>query len=1003
MALFVKDTFTGTAATTLEAHTGETGATWTKDSTLSAGQLVISDANRIRGNTAGQAVLDNASGTPGSADYTVSAKLRFVTSVAGPYIGPVARSSGSFSFYMAVLEAGDINLLKFPSGTSLGSYAFTPAAGTDYLVALKVTGTTIKVYLDGVERISATDSSITAAGKAGVIAFDAVTNTTGIHMDAVAAGVPSFTASPSTLTPGSTGNSVTLTGIDTAWATLSASFALASSGSGAAITGTTINNDGSATLTIDAGTAGTITLTDRSTGETTTITVATGSTPFLKDTFTGTAGTNLEAHTGETGATWTKDGTFSAGQFVISDANRVRNNTAGVAVADRASGTPGSANYTVSAKIRPASVPVGPYIGPLARADGTGHFYASVIDNTGLTLMAFGSGTVIGSYAFSPVAGTNYLVALKVSGTTITVFLDGVQRISVTDSTLAAASKPGLLAFDASTNTTGFHVDGIAAGAPSFTPAPTSLSAGSTGNSVALTGTDTAWATLGASFALATSGVGAAITGTTINSDSSVTLLIDAGTAGTITLTDKSTGETATITVGAGGAASAVTMSGPTSGPNGVASSNFTVGANGSITGTVIVTPSDAGAGGTFAPTTVSINSGTPTGTFTYTPATLGAKTISATNNGGLANPTSITYMSYVGVSDANLFFSPGNWFVSGSVHATTPNIGAYLKTKFTGTSAKLNVDLAAAVAGGVSSGEYPSIAWSIDDGNWQTHLFASGETQITLGTALADATHTLLIVVTYVSPNFDQWVAPATGLKITGIELGASKATAAPALKSGRMAVMGDSISASVFTGVFGAANSTDGRRGWQTCVADAFACELGNWAFGGTGWISAYPTSGVPALSTTYDTIYSGHSRKVAGTYPIAYDYIFVNHGQNDGGLLASDVATRLTAIRAAAGGSTRIMLVIPFTQVNASIITSGFNSYQSATPDASCKLINLGAIPGLTGTAGSPNISGFDGVHPDWATSDRLGAMVAKQTQAAFGGSAAARYRANMRGNL
>lgn len=91
-------------------------------------------------------------------------------------------------------------------------------------------------------------------------------------------------------------------------------------------------------------------------------------------------------------------------------------------------------------------------------------------------------------------------------------------------------------------------------------------------------------------------------------------------------------------------AATAVTMSGPSSGVNGAVSSYFSIGANGSITGTVIVTPSSGAGGGTFTPTTVSISALTPVATFTYTPASTGAKTIAITNNGGLSNPANITY-----------------------------------------------------------------------------------------------------------------------------------------------------------------------------------------------------------------------------------------------------------------------------------------------------------------------------------------------------------------------
>ncbi len=95
---------------------------------------------------------------------------------------------------------------------------------------------------------------------------------------------------------------------------------------------------------------------------------------------------------------------------------------------------------------------------------------------------------------------------------------------------------------------------------------------------------------------------------------------------------------------GSATAATATTLSGPTSGTVGVASTNFTAGANGSITGTVVVTPSDGGAGGTFTPTSVSISSGTPTGTFTYTAASTSPATIGIGDNGGLTDATSITF-----------------------------------------------------------------------------------------------------------------------------------------------------------------------------------------------------------------------------------------------------------------------------------------------------------------------------------------------------------------------
>lgn len=95
------------------------------------------------------------------------------------------------------------------------------------------------------------------------------------------------------------------------------------------------------------------------------------------------------------------------------------------------------------------------------------------------------------------------------------------------------------------------------------------------------------------------------------------------------------------------GAATGLTISGPLSGMSGSLSRRFTVRLHplgATATGTVTVTPSDSGGGGTFTPTTLSLLSASPAGTFQYTPGSTGVKTISVTNNGSLANPTSLTY-----------------------------------------------------------------------------------------------------------------------------------------------------------------------------------------------------------------------------------------------------------------------------------------------------------------------------------------------------------------------
>ena len=56
------------------------------------------------------------------------------------------------------------------------------------------------------------------------------------------------------------------------------------------------------------------------------------------------------------------------------------------------------------------------------------------------------------------------------------------------------------------------------------------------------------------------------------------------------------------------------------------------------------ITLSDAGAGGSFNPSSVQLGSTSQQITFTYTPTTSGIKTISVSNNGGFSDPTSLSY-----------------------------------------------------------------------------------------------------------------------------------------------------------------------------------------------------------------------------------------------------------------------------------------------------------------------------------------------------------------------
>ena len=86
------------------------------------------------------------------------------------------------------------------------------------------------------------------------------------------------------------------------------------------------------------------------------------------------------------------------------------------------------------------------------------------------------------------------------------------------------------------------------------------------------------------------------------------------------------------------------TLTGPANGTAGIASSAFTVTlGSGTLSGTVIITPGDGGEGGAFSPTSVSLTNTTRSATFSVTESG-GAYTVTAANNGGLSNPTGVAY-----------------------------------------------------------------------------------------------------------------------------------------------------------------------------------------------------------------------------------------------------------------------------------------------------------------------------------------------------------------------
>jgi len=116
-------------------------------------------------------------------EYDVTAIYRYVSDTGSVGIGGRCSTSAA-TYYYAYFLSGQWVLVKSDAGslTTLGTFATTLTAGTSYTVKLEIRNAAKKLYIDGVERISSTDNTITAAGRVAMRSAGAVTTSTGKHI-----------------------------------------------------------------------------------------------------------------------------------------------------------------------------------------------------------------------------------------------------------------------------------------------------------------------------------------------------------------------------------------------------------------------------------------------------------------------------------------------------------------------------------------------------------------------------------------------------------------------------------------------------------------------------------------------------------------------------------------------------------------------------------------------------------------------------------------------------
>lgn len=197
MTAFVTDTFTDTDNVSILSHTGELGATWIKYAGLATNALEskVGTNKLVAGEATGNIAFYQASGTPASADYSATADVQFngsASTFSGPMIRmPLGGSSGYLLRYSTGNVAPTLTMYLSASSSTIGTGpSFVPTSGVVYRYTLSATGTSLvctcqrlsdNQYLNSAGSwqsgattfLTVTDANITAAGKPGVVHYQA--------------------------------------------------------------------------------------------------------------------------------------------------------------------------------------------------------------------------------------------------------------------------------------------------------------------------------------------------------------------------------------------------------------------------------------------------------------------------------------------------------------------------------------------------------------------------------------------------------------------------------------------------------------------------------------------------------------------------------------------------------------------------------------------------------------------------------------------------------------
>lgn len=159
---------------------------------------------------------------------------------------------------------------------------------------------------------------------------------------------------------------------------------------------------------------------------------------FASDTFAG-ASASLNGRTADVGGTWTvRAGTMSSDGAILTVTD--------YALATLNSATPGSADYDVSVDVKVAADTAPGVVGRAHATDLDYYYFRYLKDSNEYQLYKFagGSATSLGAASATLTLASTVRLTLRFRGSTISCLADGVEKISVTDTTYASAGVVGI-------------------------------------------------------------------------------------------------------------------------------------------------------------------------------------------------------------------------------------------------------------------------------------------------------------------------------------------------------------------------------------------------------------------------------------------------------------------------------------------------------------------------------------------------------------------------------